>query len=183
VLQTAAECQSPEQKKAARKALGMTESLCDAKKKCEKKICECIDVLCGKAPPKEHKHKKLKDMFKPQQDPACDPKADCPQGNGRGPCCSPDMRAKLMQLAYGRDEKGCFLEPSARVREVAELALKACNACNGCGCRARRSTTTSTTTKKPSLWSFTPLPRWSHVAEILPGQDPAPRGRHRRWRW
>jgi len=134
VLQTAAECQSPEQKKAARKALGMSESLCDAKKKCEKKICECIDVLCGKAPPKEHKHKKLKDMFKPQQDPACDPKADCPQGNGRGPCCSPDMRAKLMQLAYGRDEKGCFLEPSARVREVAELALKACNACNGCGC-------------------------------------------------
>ena len=134
VLQTAAECQSPEQKKAARKALGMSESLCDAKKKCEKKICECIDVLCGKAPPPEHKHKKLKDLFKPQQDPACDPKADCPQGNGRGPCCSPDMRAKLMQLAYGRDEKGCFLEPSARVREVAELALKACNACNGCNC-------------------------------------------------
>jgi hypothetical protein len=136
VLQTAAECQSPEQKKAARKALGLSESLCDAKKKCEKKFCDCIDVLLGKAPPPEHKHKhkKLKDLFKPQQDPACDPKADCPQGNGRGPCCSPDMRAKLMELAYGRDEKGCFLEPSSRVREVAELALKACNACNGCGC-------------------------------------------------
>jgi hypothetical protein len=134
VLETAAECQSPEQKKAARKTLGCTESFCDAKKKCEKKICECIDILCGKAPPKEHKHKKLKDMFKSQDDAACDPKADCPQGNGRGPCCSPDMRAKLMQLAYGRDDKGCFLEPSSRVREVAELALKACNACNGCGC-------------------------------------------------
>jgi len=136
VLQTAGECQSPEQKKAARKALGMSESLCDAKKKCEKKFCECIDVLCGKAPPPEpkHKHKKLKDILKRQDDAACDPKADCPQGNGRGPCCSPDMRAKLMQLAYGRDDKGCFLEPSARVREVAELALKACNACNGCNC-------------------------------------------------
>jgi hypothetical protein len=134
VLQTAAECQSPEQKKAARKALGLRESLCDAKKKCEKKFCDCIDVLCGKAPPPEHKHKKLKDMFKSQDDAACDPKADCPQGNGKGPCCSPDMRAKLMELAYGRDEKGCFLESSSRVREVAELALKACNACNGCGC-------------------------------------------------
>jgi hypothetical protein len=134
VLQTAAECQSPEQKKAARKALGLSESLCDAKKKCEKKFCDCIDVLCGKAPPPEHKHKKLKDMFKSQDDAACDPKADCPQGNGKGPCCSPDMRAKLMELAYGRDEKGCFLESSSRVREVAELALKACNACNGCGC-------------------------------------------------
>lgn len=136
VLQTAAECQSPEQKKAARKALGFGESLCDAKKKCEKKFCDCIDVLCGKAPPPEpkHKHKKLKDMFKSQDDAACDPKADCPQGNGKGPCCSPDMRAKLMELAYGRDEKGCFLESSSRVREVAELALKACNACNGCGC-------------------------------------------------
>jgi hypothetical protein len=136
VLSTAAECQSPEQKKAARKALGLSESLCDAKKKCEKKFCDCIDVLLGKAPPPEHKHKhkKLKDLFKPQQDPACDPKADCPQGNGRGPCCSPDMRAKLMELAYGRDDKGCFLEPSSRVREVAELALKACNACNGCNC-------------------------------------------------
>lgn len=136
VLSTAAECQSPEQKKAARKALGLSESLCDAKKKCEKKFCDCIDVLCGKAPPPEHKHKhkKLKDLFKSQEDPACDPKADCPQGNGNGPCCSPDMRAKLMQLAYGRDDKGCFLESSSRVREVAELALKACNACNGCNC-------------------------------------------------
>lgn len=136
VLQTAAECQSPEQKKAARKALGFGESLCDAKKKCEKKFCDYIDVLCGKAPPPEpkHKHKKLKDMFRSQDDAACDPKADCPQGNGKGPCCSPDMRAKLMELAYGRDEKGCFLESSSRVREVAELALKACNACNGCGC-------------------------------------------------
>jgi len=132
VLQTAGECQSPEQKKATRKSLGWCESLCDAKKKFEKKMCDCIDSLCGKAPPKEHK--KLKDMLKREEDSACDPKADCPQGNGRGPCCSPDMRAKLTQLAYGRDDKGCFLEPSARVRDVAALALQACNACNGCGC-------------------------------------------------
>lgn len=132
VLQTAGECQSPEQKKETRKALGCCESMCDAKKKFEKHICDCLERLCGKAPPKEHK--KLKDMVKGKQDPACDPKADCPQGNGKGPCCSPDMRAKLMLLAYGRDEKGCFVESSSRVRTVAEQALKACNACNGCNC-------------------------------------------------
>ena len=135
VLQTASECQSPEQKKAARKTLGMQESLCAAMKKCEKKFCDCVDRLCGKAPPKEHKS--LKDVLKRKDDAACDPNADCPQGNGSGPCCSPDMRAKLMQLAYGRDDKGCFLETSSRVREVAALALQACNACNGCGCDPR----------------------------------------------
>ena len=43
------------------------------------------------------------------------------------------MRDKLMKLAYGRDDMGCFLEPSKRVRDLAELALNACNAC-ACGC-------------------------------------------------
>jgi hypothetical protein len=132
VLQTAGECQSPEQKKATRKALGCCESLCDAKKKLDKKFCDCLERLCGKAPPKEHK--KLKEMVKRKDDAACDPKADCPQGNGKGPCCSPEMRAKLQELAYGRDDKGCFLESSSRVRTVAEQALQACNACNGCNC-------------------------------------------------
>jgi hypothetical protein len=132
VLQTAGECQSPEQKKATRKALGCSESLCDAKKKLDKKFCDCLERLCGKAPPKEHK--KLKELVKRKDEAACDPKADCPQGNGKGPCCSPEMRAKLQELAYGRDDKGCFLESSSRVRSVAEQALQACNACNGCNC-------------------------------------------------
>jgi hypothetical protein len=43
------------------------------------------------------------------------------------------MRDKLMKLAYGRDDMGCFLEPSKRVRDLAEQAFNACNAC-ACGC-------------------------------------------------
>ena len=31
------------------------------------------------------------------------------------------MREKLQQLAYGRDDNGCFLKTSERVRDVAGL--------------------------------------------------------------
>jgi len=139
VLQTAGDCQCRDQKRSMRKALGCVESCHDWKKKVEKAICECIDRLFGKAPPKEWKCKKkieeccenLKGMVtgkKPCPDPT---KQDCPCGNGHGPCCSEDMKKKLQELAYGRDENGCFLETSERVRTVAELALKACASCDG----------------------------------------------------
>jgi hypothetical protein len=49
------------------------------------------------------------------------------------------MRDKLMKLAYGRDDMGCFLEPSKRVRDLAEQALNACNAC-ACGCEGMMGT-------------------------------------------
>jgi len=50
VLQTAEVCQSPEQKKATRKAKGMSETCKDWKKACEKQVCDAVDRLCGKAP-------------------------------------------------------------------------------------------------------------------------------------
>jgi hypothetical protein len=137
VLQTAAECQGREQKRETRKAIGCWETCHDLKKKIEKKICDCIDRLFGKAPPKEHKcKKKLEECCDKMKqcltgkEPCVDPsKEECPCGNGDGPCCGPEMREKLQQLAYGRDEQGCFLEKSERVRTVAEQALKACQAC------------------------------------------------------
>ena len=135
VLQTASSCQSNKEKLASAKAKGCSDALCDLKKKIEKKFCDCLERLCGKLPPKEHK--KLKDKLKEKLKPnECenDPKADCPGGNGQGPCCSPEMRAKLTELAYGRDEKGCFLETSTRVRTMAEQALNACQSCNGGAC-------------------------------------------------
>ena len=134
VLQTAEVCQSNDQKKATRKAKGMSETCKDLKKACEKQVCDAIDRLCGKAPPKEHKHK-LKKAMKSMVGGECeDPaKEDCPCADRRGSCCSPEMRDKLMKLAYGRDDMGCFLEPSKRVRDLAEQALNACNAC-ACGC-------------------------------------------------
>lgn len=130
VLQTAAACQSNEQKRESRKALSLCERCHDCKKKVDKAICDCIERLCGKAPPKEHKHK-LKSMLG---------RDDCPQepaecGKGQGSCCTAEIREKLQQLAYGRDERGCFLEHSSRVRELAAAALQACSACGGCGCQ------------------------------------------------
>ncbi len=142
VLQTAAECQSRKQSRETRKAVGCMESCHDHCKQIKKKICECIDRLFGKAPPKERKykeklekcHEKVKECLTGKP-PCVDPsKEDCKCGNGHGPCCSDEMREKLQQLAYGRDDKGCFLETSERVRTVAEQALKACAACSGGAC-------------------------------------------------
>ena len=134
VLQTAEVCQSSDQKKETRKTKGMCETCKDWKKAIEKQFCDALDRLCGKAPPKEHKHK-LKKAMKSMLGGECeDPaKEDCPCADRRGSCCSPEMRDKLMKLAYGRDDMGCFLEPSKRVRDLAEQALNACNAC-ACGC-------------------------------------------------
>jgi hypothetical protein len=140
VLQTAAVCQSRDQKKETCKTKGISESCADAKKAIEKQFCKALDRLCGKAPPKEHKHK-LKKAMKSRLGGECeDPaKEDCPCADRRGSCCSPDMRDKLMKLAYGRDDMGCFLEPSKRVRDLAEQALNACNAC-ACGCEGMMGT-------------------------------------------
>lgn len=135
VLKTTAACQSPEQKKEFRKAKPHSESLADMKKACEKAVCDCIDRLCGKAPPKQHDHKlkkKMKSMLGQEECPN-PAEEDCPCAERRGNCCSEDMRAKLTKLAYGRDDQGCFLEPSKRVRDLAAQAVQACNSC-ACGC-------------------------------------------------
>lgn len=151
VLQTAEVCQSPEQKKATRKAKGMSETCKDWKKACEKQVCDAVDRLCGKAPPKEHDHK-LKKALKSKLGGECeDPsKEDCPCADRRGACCSPEMRDKLMKLAYGRDDTGCFLEPSKRVRDLAEQAFKACNAC-ACGCEGAGSSNDNVVREMPPV--------------------------------
>ena len=46
-------------------------------------------------------------------------------------CCDEEMSKKLAELAYERNDKGCFLEPSERVREAAKRAMCAC--CPGQG--------------------------------------------------
>jgi hypothetical protein len=135
VLQTAGECQSADQKREAKKAQSHSDRCHDLKKKIDKAFCDCIDRLCGKAPPKEHKHKHKNTFAKLLGRDECeDPcKKDCDSAASLGSCCSPEMREKLSTLAYGRDDNGCFLERSQRVRDMAEQALKACNACSGCG--------------------------------------------------
>jgi hypothetical protein len=41
-------------------------------------------------------------------------------------CCDEDLTKKLAQIVYEMDDKGCPLEPSERVREMAREALEAC---------------------------------------------------------
>ena len=46
-------------------------------------------------------------------------------------CCSEELSNKLYEMAYERDDTGCYLEPSERVRQAAAEALRAC--CPGRG--------------------------------------------------
>lgn len=41
-------------------------------------------------------------------------------------CCSEKISKQLAKLAYERDEKGCYVEPSERVRQAAIQALSVC---------------------------------------------------------
>ena len=48
--------------------------------------------------------------------------ANCKQRS----CCSEELSNKLYEIAYERDDTGCFLEPSERVRLAAAEALRTC---------------------------------------------------------
>lgn len=50
----------------------------------------------------------------------------CCSNCGEVCCCNDKMLKKLAQVAYERDEFGCYGEPSKRVREAASAALAAC---------------------------------------------------------
>ena len=50
-------------------------------------------------------------------------------GCNQNGCCSEDLVKKLAERAYERDENGCYIEPSSRVREELEKALRKC--CRG----------------------------------------------------
>lgn len=50
----------------------------------------------------------------------------CCSNCGKFCCCNEDILKQLAKMAYERDDKGCYLEPSARVREAAARALRIC---------------------------------------------------------
>lgn len=52
----------------------------------------------------------------------CEKCANCKQKS----CCNKDIRKKLNELAFQKNDDGCFLEPSERVRQAAEGALAVC---------------------------------------------------------
>lgn len=140
VLQTAGNCMSDEQKKAMNKALGFHEACALAKDKCHKAVCNAIDVVFGKAPPPQHKHDLLQKLHglipggkEECEDPSTQEPEECEKRHGN--CCLPEIREKLMELAFGRDENGCFLERSERIRTAARQAIEACDACANGDCQ------------------------------------------------
>ncbi len=50
----------------------------------------------------------------------------CCANCGETCCCNKKVLLRLAEMAYERDDTGCYLEPSARVREAAAVALQAC---------------------------------------------------------
>lgn len=130
VLQTGSDCMSREQKKAMRKAIGLHAACGMAKQKFDAALHQCLERLCGKAAPKERKPRHSWFSRREECEDPCEAEPD--DCEPKGECCTPPIREKLAQLAYGRNEFGCFLERSERVRKAAEQALEACNACSGC---------------------------------------------------
>ncbi len=51
---------------------------------------------------------------------------ECCSKCGKVCCCNKDIMTKLAAMAYERDDTGCYLEPSERVREAAAEALEIC---------------------------------------------------------
>lgn len=51
---------------------------------------------------------------------------ECTTCNVCGTCCSEAIQAKLQKMAYGQDSSGCYLEPDASIRALAEQALNLC---------------------------------------------------------
>ncbi|MEO1527933.1 MAG: hypothetical protein AAFX06_21075 [Planctomycetota bacterium] len=50
----------------------------------------------------------------------------CCQSCRTNSCCTPKLLKKLYEVAYERDDQGCFLESSARVRRNARLVICKC---------------------------------------------------------
>ncbi|MHB8974242.1 MAG: hypothetical protein ACYC3X_01875 [Pirellulaceae bacterium] len=55
----------------------------------------------------------------------------CCSNCGQTCCCNKKVLQRLAEMAYERDDTGCYKEPSGRVREAAAAALRAC--CPGTG--------------------------------------------------
>ena len=79
--------------------------------------------------------------------------ANCKQKS----CCSEELSNKLYEIAYGRDDEGCYLEPSERVRLAAAEALRTC-------CEGRDDMMYM----DPS-YSPTPAAAWRRAAQHCPG--------------
>jgi hypothetical protein len=70
-------------------------------------------------------------------------------------CCSAEVMNKLNEVATKKDESGCFVEPSARVRAAALNALNACRAVHA-----------------PTTTEEAPKPKERPLEGVQPGSEP-----------
>jgi hypothetical protein len=127
ILSTSACGQDDCTKKCVRAAKSCHEATHDAVLACMKNGCAKLHMLCGKPGP-DGATLKSKLGIGRQCGPnnQCQP-AQCGRcGCGNGSCCNSEILNKLSTMAYERDDRGCWKEPSARVRAMAAQALRAC---------------------------------------------------------
>lgn len=127
ILATSACGQDKCDKKCVRAAKSCNEAAHDAVLAAMKKSCARLHMLCGKPGPDGVTLKSKLGLGR-----QCGPNNQCqPQqcgrcGCGNGSCCTSEILNKLSTMAHERDDRGCWKEPSPRVRAMAAQALRAC---------------------------------------------------------
>lgn len=110
-------------KKCVRQTKTCKEATCDCWVGCMKRTCATMHLLCGKALPDGTTLKSKCPGY------GCGAGGNCPGGRcacGDGNCCTSEILNKLSEMAFERDDRGCWKEPSPRVRAMARQALRAC---------------------------------------------------------
>lgn len=110
-------------KKCVRQTKTCKEATCDCWVGCMKRTCATMHLLCGKALPDGTTLKSKCPGY------GCGAGGNCPGSRcacGDGNCCTSEILNKLSTMAFERDDRGCWKEPSPRVRALARQALRAC---------------------------------------------------------
>lgn len=110
-------------KKCVRQTKTCKEAACDCWVGCMKRTCATMHLLCGKPGPDGVTLKSKLPGY------ACGAGGNCPGSRcacGDGNCCTSEILNKLSTMAFEKDDRGCWKEPSPRVRAMARQALRAC---------------------------------------------------------
>jgi hypothetical protein len=110
-------------KKCVRQTKTCKEAMCDSWVGCIKKTCATMHLLCGKPGPDGVTIKSKCPGY------GCGAGGQCQPGRcacGDGNCCTSEILNKLSTMAFEKDDRGCWKEPSPRVRAMARQALRAC---------------------------------------------------------
>ena len=110
-------------KKCVRQTKTCKEAACDCWVGCMKRTCATMHLLCGKPGPDGVTLKSMRPGY------GCGAGGNCPCSRcacGDGNCCTSEILNKLSTMAFEKDDRGCWKEPSPRVRAMARQALRAC---------------------------------------------------------